>query len=341
MCGVTTPRVSVLLPVRDAGPHLAACLDSLARQSMSDFEVVAVDDGSTDGSDQQLRRWAGDDPRRRLIRQGPQGLVAALNRGLAACRAPLVARMDGDDLCHPRRLELQLDLLARRPDIGVVSCRVRHFPGHQVGKGFRLYEDWLNSLLEPRQIARERFVESPVAHPSVVVRKPLLLAAGGYRDMGWPEDHDLWLRLLANRVVFAKLPQHLLFWREHSNRLTHRDRRYTVRAFLRCKAHFLLRGPLARCQQAILWGAGQTGRRLLRYLLEGGAPVVALIDIDPAKIGRQVRGLPVLGPDQLPRALTPNTVVLTAVAARGARHLIRGHLNGIGLVEGHDYWCAA
>jgi len=327
--------------VRNAAPFLELGLASLARQTETDHEVVAVDDGSSDGSGKVLDARARRDPRLHVIHTPPRGLVAALNTGLEACRAPLVARMDSDDVCHPRRLELELELLDRRPELGVASCLVRHFPRPRVGEGFRIYEAWLNRLLEPDEIRRERFVESPLAHPSVVVRRALLDQAGGWRDAGWPEDYDLWLRLLSSGVAMAKVPRALFFWRERPDRLTRTDRRYAVECFLRCKAHYLLSGPLAGCPQAVLWGAGQTGRRLSRHLLRGGARIAAVVDIDPAKVGRQLRGVPIVAPEQLPGLLGPGTVVLAAVASRGARALIRAQLDALGLVEGERYWCVA
>lgn len=336
-----TPKVSVLLPVRSGGPWLEDSLASLARQTLRTFEVIAVDDGSTDGSEILLDRWAANDTRFTVIHRQAQGLVAALNHGLDQCRTSLVARMDADDISHPRRLELQAALLATRPEVGVVSCLVRHFPSRRVAKGFRLYEAWLNSLTSHEEMVRERFIESPVAHPSVMVRRDLLTTVGGWRDQGWPEDYDLWLRLFQAGIVFSKLERPLFFWREHGGRLTRTDDRYSVPSFLRCKAHYLVRGPLTDAHKIILWGAGQTGRRLSKFLLEEKVEIAAVVDIDEAKIGRKLRGIPVISPDDLPKQLDTGTVVLAAVASRGARELIRARLNEIGLEEGRTFWCVA
>ena len=338
---MTDPSVSVLLPVRDAAPWLEDCLDSLARQTLAEYEVVAVDDGSRDSSIAILDRRSAADPRIRVIRQEPHGLVAALNRGLDACRAPLVARMDADDISHPRRLELQAAMLAALPGVGVLSCLVRHFPRSAVAEGFRLYEGWLNSLADHGDMARERFVESPLAHPSAMVRREHLVENGGWRDVGWPEDYDLWLRLFETGVGFAKVDRPLFFWREHGHRLTRTDPRYSVPSFLACKAHYLACGPLAAAERIILWGAGQTGRRLSKLLLEAGIAIEAVVDIDPAKIDRTLRGIGVISPDELAAHLTEDTIVLAAVASRGARELIRERLVDLGLVEGQTFWCAA
>jgi glycosyltransferase involved in cell wall biosynthesis len=335
------PAVSVLLPVRDARPWLEGCLRSLHRQTLRDFEVVAVDDGSRDGSPRILEAWARRDERLRVISTPPRGLVAALNTGLAACRAPLVARMDADDAAHPKRLELQAAVFAREPRVDVVSCGVRHVPVHGVGEGLRRYEAWLNGLGDHEAVLRERFVESPIAHPAAMARRRSLGEVGGWRDPGWPEDYDLWRRLAEAGAVFANVPRVLYFWRDHGRRLTRRDPRYSREAFLRAKAHFLARGPLRKASRTLVWGAGPTGRRLARALEGEGVRPAAFVDIDPSLWSRMRRGLPVVPPEELAAWLVPGTVVLAAVSSRGARELIRARLAAMGLVEGADFWCCA
>ena len=335
------PRVSVLLPVRDGLPFLAAAITSLRRQTAGCFEVVAVDDGSVDGSGEVLDRWAAEDRRVRVLHRPAVGLVAALNAGLAACRAPVVARLDADDACHPRRLELQLALLDAEPAVGVASCLVRCVPQHRVARGFELYEAWLNGLRDHAAMARERFVDAPLVHPTAAVRRSVLEAAGGWWDRGWAEDHDLWLRLFEAGVRFAKVPEVLYFWRDRPGRLTRVDGRYGKDRFLDLKAHFLARGPLAGGVRPVIWGAGPTGRRLARALAEEGIAAAAFVDIDPRKIGLVIRGAPVVSPEELPARLDAGTVVLAAVASRGARGLVRARLVELGLGEGAGFWCVA
>ena len=336
-----TPSVSVLLPVRDAAPWLDASLGSLARQTLADFEVIAVDDGSTDKSGEILDRWAAADRRITVIHRPARGLVPALNTGLDRCRGSRVARMDADDISHPRRLELQTGLLDAHPEIGVVSSLVSHFPSRRVARGFRIYEGWLNSLRSHDEMATARFIESPLAHPSVMIRRRTIVDAGGWRDLEWPEDYDLWLRLFDSGVGFAKVDRTLFFWREHGTRLTRTDSRYSVPNFLRCKAHYLARGPLAGVSEVVLWGAGQTGRRLSKHLREEGVAIARVVDIDPAKIGGTLRGIPVIAPEDLPNHLATGTIVLASVASRGARDLIRAKLVELGLEEGRSFWCVA
>ncbi|MEA3439829.1 MAG: glycosyltransferase family A protein, partial [Chloroflexota bacterium] len=163
----STPEVSILLPCYNAADTLFQSLDSLISQTLQDFEIVAVDDGSTDNTLDILQHHASLDNRICTIQTPHRGIVSALNTGLAACRAPYVARMDSDDRAHPKRLEKQVSLLDDNPQIGVVSCLVSAFPKERVREGFLVYLDWLNSLIEDQDIRREIFIESPLPHPSV------------------------------------------------------------------------------------------------------------------------------------------------------------------------------
>lgn len=337
------PQVSVLMPCYNAAATLPEALFSLAEQTLADFEIVAVDDGSQDETRSVLEAWAQREARLRVLEQPHRGIVAALNLGLEACQAPYVARMDADDRSDPRRLEAQLAYLQAHPQVSVAGCLVSAFPAEGVRGGFRVYLEWLNTLVADADIRREIFVESPLPHPSVMFRADLVRAAGGYQDFGWAEDYDLWLRLYLSGGRFGKVPEVLLNWREHPERLTRVDPRYSLENFLRAKAFYLGEGPLVGRDAVLIWGAGMMGRRISKYLLRQDQPLVAFIDIDPKKIGRTRRGVPVLDPQALPQVWETyrRPILLAAVGARGARQLIRSRLNDLGLIEAVDWWSVA
>lgn len=338
-----TPRVSVLMPVYNAAEMLEETLESIAAQSFADFEVVAVDDGSEDGSGDILREWGEKDRRFKVLLEEHRGIVEAPNKGLEVCEGEFVARMDADDRMHPERLAKQVAMLEGDGGLSVASCLVETFPREEVGEGMIIYEQWLNGLVEGGDIEREFFIESPIANPSAMMRREELVGLGGYWDRGWPEDYDLWLRYRAAGKRFAKVPEVLHYWREHGQRATHTNSRYSVENFLRAKAHYLCVGPLKERDGLIVWGAGKTGRRIAKHLQRGGSAPEVFIDITPKKIGGTLRGKPVVGPDDLPgwwrRYGRP--ILLVAVASRGARALIRAHLGGLDMVEGADYLCVA
>lgn len=331
------------MPCRDAASTLEAAISSIVAQSLSDFELIAVDDGSSDGTREQLKAWAERDSRLRLLRIEARGIIPALNAGLGVCRAPVIARMDADDIAEPNRLRSQLDLLSARPELAAVGCLVAGYPPAELAEGFRLYIEWQNRLTEPEAIAREIFIESPLVHSSVSVRREWLERVGGYQERGWAEDYDLWLRMHIAGARFAKVAAVLLHWRDHPLRLTRTDSRYSVENFLRAKSHYLMQGPLQGRDAVIVWGAGQMGRRLAKHLQRDGAPLSAFVDIDPRKIGRERRGRPIVAPSALPDLWGHHQrpVVLACVGSRGARQLIREQLEAAGLREGSDWWAAA
>jgi GT2 family glycosyltransferase len=328
----SSPAVSVVLPCRDAAAYLPACLRSLSRQTFGNFEVLAVDDGSTDDTATVLGAWQQRDSRFRLIEQPPLGLVAALNRGLAQARASVIARMDADDIAHPRRLELQSAFLESGGG-DIVSCLVRCFPRSELRLGMRRYERWLNSLITHEQMERDFFVESPLAHPSAMVRADVLLCLGGYRHMGWPEDYDLWLRAYAAGLRFGKVNRHLYWWRERSERLSRVHPAYSPAAFRRCKVHYLRMTGLRSRNVVTIWGAGKEGKALARHLRRAGVEIAAFVDIDPRKIGSTVLGAPVVTVEALRR----DHYLLVAVGAHGARGEIRAYLGGAGWREPQHY----
>ena len=336
-------QVSVLLPCYNAESTIEEALSSLAGQSCRDFEVLCVDDGSTDKTVSILEDWSQQDSRFVIVKKPHRGVIQAANTGLTLCRAPIIVRMDADDRCHPDRIRLQREYLLANPAVAVVGSLVTGFPAELVVEVYKLYYDWLNSLLTHEDISREIFIESPLANPSTAFRKSWVNRVGGYQDHGWPEDYDLWLRLYLAGAQFAKIPQVLLEWREGPERLTHQDSRYSVENFLRAKAHYLAKGPARDRDAVFIWGAGMTGRRISKHLSREGLPLTAFIDVDPKKIGSTRRGKPIISRDDLPALWKQyqNPILLAAVRARKARPLIRENLKKLNLIEGQDWWAAA
>lgn len=337
------PDVSVLLPCYNAGATLEEALDSLLNQTYPDLEIICVDDGSTDNTLDILGAYAQKDPQIFVLAESHQGVVGAANRGLEACQGEIIIRMDADDRCHPQRIEKQRAYLKEHPEVAVVSCLVEGFPREAVGEGFQVYYDWLNRLITHEQICREIFVESPIANPSAAFRREWALRLGGYQDKGWPEDYDLWLRFYLAGARFEKVPEVLFYWREHPERLTHLDPRYSVENFLRAKAHYLAKGPAHERDAVIVWGAGMTGRRLSKHLEREDLPLEAFVEVDEKKIGRTKRRRPIIAVDDLLELWGnyQNPILLTAVRARSAAPLIRASLEELGLVEGQDWWRCA
>ena len=330
-------EVSVLVPVRDGAAHLPATLRSLSRLLGSAVELVVVDDGSVDETPRLLAAAAAADPRFRILTRPPEGLVPALNAGLAAARGPVICRVDADDVVHPRRVVDQLEAL-RSGQWTVCGTRVRCFPRQGLTPGLTRYEAWQNALLAHDDLVLSRFVECPFIHPSVMFDAAAVRDLGGYRDMGWPEDYDLWLRLAEAGARFGKAPQTHTFWRDHPARVTRTAGYCAPSAIARCKAHFLLRGPLGG-RRAWMVGSGPDAKRIARSLLEAGGRIAGWLDIAPRKLGQQIYGAPVTTFEAAARGADDR--LLVAVGAAGRREHVRAELRQAGLREGHDFWCVA
>lgn len=341
------PAVSVILPVHNACGTLRAAVESLeadvlALSGTAGTEVIAVDDGSTDGSGELLDTLAESFSWLRVLRIPHGGIVAALNAGITFARGDLIARMDADDVSLPGRLPSQRDYLAGHDDIGLVGGQVVFGGDRRHARGYALHVDWLNDLRTPEEISLARFVESPFAHPSVMFRRELVESHGGYRQGDFPEDYELWLRWMDAGVRMARMPVPVLQWNDPPQRLSRTDERYSVDAFYAVKARYLARW-LSRnnpFHPAVhLWGAGRITRQRVRKLQAEGIRVAGWVDIDPAKIGQRIDGAPVLPPDQLP---PPGACfVLPYVGSRDARAEIESWLDAHGYRKGKDYIAAA
>lgn len=210
---VDRPCVSVLMAVRDGGSYLAEALASIRTQSLREWELVVVDDGSTDGTAGELAAAAQADARIRVFRQERLGLVAALNRAVTEARGEFLARMDADDRAHPERLVRQLEFLQAHPEVGVLGTAVQRF-GAAVGVWERPVDD--------ATIRAALLFEAPLAHPTVMLRRSAWTAAavGAYREeFRAAEDIDLWERL-APHTRFANLAEPLLEYRVHAAQVT-------------------------------------------------------------------------------------------------------------------------
>jgi glycosyltransferase involved in cell wall biosynthesis len=336
---VSDPRLSVLLPCRDAAVHLPQAIRSLSLQTFSEFEVVAVNDGSDDDTGAALERWAAKDGRVRVEHLARVGLQEALRVGSELCRSELLARADADDVAHPRRFAEQIELLSQRSELAAVGTHVRYFPWAEVGWGARRYQRWLNGLAEPESLDRDMFIECPIAHPTMMVRRSVFDEVGGYSVNGWPEDYDLVLRLHLAGARLANVPRVLHFWREGNDRASRIDPRYSPDAFRSCKIHYLRRSCLEGHDSVSIWGAGRVGKDFARALLAEGLRVSCFFDIDPRKIGQEIYGAPVRDAREVARHR--DTYLLVVVGAAGARELIREQVEEAGCSEPQDYRCVS
>jgi hypothetical protein len=213
------PRVSVLLPVWNGEPFLEQAIESMLRQTFSSFELIVIDDGSTDRTAAIAEEFASGDERVRVLRRPHEGLSPTLNAGIAAARGEYVARMDADDISAPDRLQKQVAYLDAHPACVAVGAwiEVVDEAGRHIGlKTYVTTHDEISAALLRGLPA--------IAHPTVVARRDVLRGAGGYDARRYPsEDLDLWFRL-AGRGELANLAETLLQHRRHKAAIGVRER---------------------------------------------------------------------------------------------------------------------
>ncbi len=209
---MSTPKIDVVMPVYNAEAYVGDAVRSILHQSFADFRLLCVDDGSTDRSGKILQELAAEDPRIEIIHQENHGLVGALNNGLSACTAPLVARMDADDISMPERFARQVDFLGHNADVVAVGTSILEIDSD----GAPLAVQHFSSEHEEIDAGMLQ-IRTGMAHPTVMMRREAVQAVGGYRaEYEWVEDLDLWLRL-AEQGRLANLPEVLLCYRQHAS----------------------------------------------------------------------------------------------------------------------------
>lgn len=330
--------VEILVPFRNAGTALHTAVESIAQQSFTEWRLVLVNNNSQEEDVRIAQQWCERDPRIALVHEPRTGIAHALNTGLAHCTAPLIARMDADDIAHPDRIARQVEYLAAHPEIGVLGTRTRFETTVEKSSGMAWFVNWQNNILTPHEHYVKRFVDAPLAHPTVMFRRELVEHCGGYDTGPLPEDHELWLRWLHQGVHFAKLPEELLTWHDHADRLSRNHPNYSVDAFFATKAKWLaawIQHRFPPGHPVIVAGTSGLCRSRARLLQAAGIAVHAFTDVKP----REVPGYAFIPHDLLPPR--GQALIVSFISQRGTGDRIAAYFTSLGLVEGEDFILAA
>ncbi|TCJ17456.1 glycosyltransferase [Flaviaesturariibacter flavus] len=230
------PTVSVLLPVYNAGRYLREAIDSVLAQTFTDFELLVLNDGSTDDSEAIIESYK--DPRlKHLANDKNRGLIYTLNRGIGLAQGRYFARMDADDVCHPERFARQVEFLESN-EAAVVATTLEMMD--EAGAPLPPWADD-RACISPSQIREKLLRDNCIAHPSVMGRAEIFKKYRYQEDQKEAEDYDLWLRLVADGHVIAKLNEPLLRYRVLAGGLTRREGLNAFERLARTKGKFLAR----------------------------------------------------------------------------------------------------
>lgn len=320
-------KLSILLPVFNTAPWLPECLDSILAQTEQDWELIAVNNFSTDSSPDILQEYARRDARVRFLHNddemGRTGVSPAMRFAFRQSTGGLVTRMDSDDLMPPGRLASMKQLLLRHGPGHVATGAVRFFGADGVGEGFRRYEAWLNGLAASDRHFDEVYRENVLPSPCWMAWKADLQKAAAFVEDVYPEDYDLTFRLRHAGCRIVATTELLHHWRERPDRTSRTDPKYLDNSYLDLKAHWFLRTDHDPIRPLVLWGAGRKGKRLAALFQARGLHFHWVCD-QPSKWGHRIHGTVLENFEAMP--LLPNPQVVVAVAAPDGQAAIRAFL---------------
>ena len=331
------------MPVRNDAHVLENCLDDIVNQSFENFELLVVDDGSTDETTEMLQKAKGRDSRIRIIRTSANGIVSALNTGLAECKGNYIARMDADDRMEKTRLEKQLEMMIQNPELDLIGCKVKGFTDSGIfpESGIQ-YQSWSNSLISHEQIVCDLFAESPIVHPTFFATRDLFNKIGGYSENPWAEDYDLILRAYGKGAKFGKHPEILLYKYHAPGRLSRSEAMYKRPAMFEAKSHFLLEfGRLKNRRGVLIVGSGPTGRQAAQSFENRGVKLLGFVDNRQGPPDRKVKNRPAWGfPDLPPSEFLEqfrDVLFVLAIGDSSGQRAFAELLQKNGFIENHDF----
>ena len=328
-------KVSVILPVYNAEATIKRAVISILLQTLKEFELIVINDGSTDHTPHIINELALTDQRIKHYNLRHGGIARALNFGIKMSSGKYIARMDADDVSYPNRLQLQFDYLEHHTEAGLVSGLVQHVGDASENEGYLKHVEWINGIIKPGQIVLKRFMESPFAHPSVFFRRCLVNKFGGYSEENVPEDYELWLRWIGHGVSMHKINEVLLDWHDTPKRLSRTDVHYSNENFYKVKARYLvsfLRQRFHKIPDIYIWGAGRIVNNRVKPLLSLGITISKYIDVKERTPNSKF-----LFFSKIPAPQTGKLFILSYVSDRKGKVAVYDFLCKRGYKEGRDF----
>ena len=328
--------ISILLPNYNNADYLPGCLESVIAQTDAGWELIAVDDYSTDNSWNILQQYALSDKRIHCFQnKGDKGVIGALKTAYAHSQYPLITRMDADDLMPPSKLELLKALLLKKGKGWVTTGKVKYFSDEGLGNGYKRYEAWLNSLMEKENHYQHIYKECPLPSPAWMAFKSDLEACGAFGPETYPEDYDLCFRMYKQGLGIASTSELVHLWRDHAQRSTRTTLTYADHTFLELKMSYFLSVDHKPARPLVVWGAGKKGKRAAKILLAEEIPFSWVCNT-PGKIGKDIYGVRMEAAEEID--ITQKPFVLIMVAAKEEQDAITLQLTSWGLDIQRDYF---
>ena len=322
ICNMQNPLISILTPFKNTQKFLSECLDSILDQSYDNWELVLVDDRSSDSSYELVETYAKKDSRIRLYKNPGSGIIEALRFAFSKSKGFYITRMDSDDIMHPEKLEHMLNDLLEHGRQHVALGLVKYFSNEGISDGYSRYETWLNGLTKQGANYSEIYKECAIPSPCWMVHREDLMACDAFNPSRYPEDYDLTFRFYKQGLKCIPSRHLLHYWRDYQTRTSKTHEHYAQNYFLGIKLHYFLELDYDNSLTLTVWGAGTKGKTIAKLLSEKGVPFVWICD-NPKKVGKHIYGHELFNFDHLKHLQRPQSIV--TVANEDAQNDIRAY----------------
>jgi len=333
--GMANPLVSILTPFKNVSQFIEDCLKSIQAQTYTNWELLIVDDHSTDNSYELVSQFAENDSRINLLKNDGHGIIPALRQAYKNANGTYITRMDSDDLMAKNKLEIMVNQLQVYGRHHVALGLVKYFSASGISDGYAKYEAWLNRLTKTGSNYSEIYKECAIASPCWMLHKKDLEACGAFYPDRYPEDYDLTFRFYESG--FTCIPSHTIlhYWRDYNTRTSRTHEHYAQNYFLDIKTYYFLKLDYDHTRPLTIWGAGFKGKTIAKTLIENDIAFYWICD-NPKKIGKDIYGQLLLPFESLKTIKQPQTIV--TVANEDEQLKIKAYFTDLGMIPVRDYF---
>ena len=288
------PLISILMPVKNSEKFLSLTIDSILDQTETNWELIAINDGSTDKSLDILNNFAEKDTRIKIFNnEYGSGIIPALKTAFKHSKGAFITRMDSDDLMISEKLEKMKNLLICHDKNTVITGLIKCFSDEAIKDGYRKYEDWLNNLIKNENCFSEIYKECVVQSSCWMVNREDLVRCETFDSNIYPEDYDLAFRFYKYGLKVRSYPRLLHYWRDHPDRVSRNNPEYADQQFFDLKLKYFFELEHDENKALVVWGTGSKGKKLVRKIQEQYNKPFRWIGNNPKKIGENIYGIKV------------------------------------------------
>lgn len=261
------PLVSIIMAVKDTAPYLHDCINSIINQTYQNWELIAVNDHSTDETPEILSNFAKADSRIRVFNSDGHKLIPTLQCGYREVKGELLNRMDSDDKMPAYKIQLLVDEWMKYGKGHVIAGGTEHFVDEGVvGDGFLRYERWLNEVARTSTHYQQIYKECVIPSHCWMIHKDDFDAVGAFDPLVYPEDYDLCFRMYRKELTIIGIDAILHHWRDRSNRISRTWDEYKDNRYFDLKMRFFYEIDRDYSRPLVLWGAGRNGKDMAKIL---------------------------------------------------------------------------